>query len=103
MEKLERLKEYVETEWQKRVHSFQGPHNYTKLITDSDSINHVIEIGCSVLMTKWPEIGGYPGGSFVQAVVDNDLMSAFSRADNINIVVMKFYVELLYNFSPDRI
>ena len=42
---------------------------------------------------------GYPGGSFVQAVVDNDLTGAFSRADYINRNSLGFYCKLLYNIG----
>lgn len=63
--------------------------------------DHVIHIGCSILETKHPEIGpGYGGGSFVEAIVSNDLMKSFSCADRINSLYIKFYCTLLYNFSP---
>lgn len=68
---------------------------------NADEYNHVIGIGISILETKFPEIGpGYSGGSFVQAVVNNDLMDAIGRADNITVDFLKFYCTLLYNFSP---
>jgi len=59
---------------------------------------HVINTGTSILCTKWNI--GYPGGSFVQAVVDNDLMETFSRADDVNAKVIKFYCHLIYNARP---
>lgn len=34
----------------------------------------------------------YPGGSFVQAICDNDLDGAVSRADSNNIKLLKLYV-----------
>lgn len=66
-------------------------------ISKPDSRDHVISIGTSILCTKWGI--GYPGGSFVQAVVDNDLMQAVGRADYINLDSIRFYVSLLYNQS----
>lgn len=57
--------------------------------------DHIINIGTSILCTKWKI--GYPGGSFVQAIVDNDLQGAFGRADSINQDCIKFYVMLAYN------
>ena len=57
--------------------------------------NHIIEIGTSILCTKWQI--GYTGGGFVQAVVDNDLQRAFANADNINVKALKFYCQLMYN------
>lgn len=63
--------------------------------TDPDAREHIITIGTSILATKW-EIG-VGGGSFVQAIVDNDLGQSFCRADNINVKAIHFYVSLLYN------
>jgi hypothetical protein len=61
----------------------------------SQARQHVINIGTSILCTKWNV--GYPGGSFVQAVVNNDLMGAFSTADAINQGAIRFYCSLIYN------
>ena len=57
--------------------------------------NHIVEIGTSILCTKWQI--GYAGGGFVQAVVGNDLQGAVSRADGTNIRALKFYCQLIYN------
>lgn len=62
-----------------------------------DEREHVVNIGTSILCTKWGI--GYPGGSFVQAIVDNDLSGAFDRADRINLNSIQFYVSLVYNQS----
>jgi hypothetical protein len=62
------------------------------LITESE---HVIDIGTSVLCTKWGI--GYPGGGFVQALMNNDLRGAFERADTVNAQAIKFYLMLMYN------
>lgn len=58
---------------------------------------HVIQIGTSILCTKWGV--GYPGGSFVQAVVDNNLMEAVGRADSTNVKMLPFYCKLIYNIG----
>jgi hypothetical protein len=58
---------------------------------------HVVNCGTSVLLTRWGI--GPNGGSFVQAVVDNNLSEAFGRADSINCDALKFYVMLMYNSS----
>lgn len=57
--------------------------------------DHIINCGTSVLCTKWKV--GYPGGSFVQAIVDNDLQGVVGRADSINQDCIKFYVMLVHN------
>ena len=56
---------------------------------------HIVAIGTSVLCTKWNI--GYAGGSFVQAVVSNNLMQAVASADLTNIQALKFYCQLMYN------
>jgi hypothetical protein len=42
---------------------------------------HIIRIIASVMMTR--DGKGLQGGSFVQAVVENDLFGAISRADDV--------------------
>ena len=59
--------------------------------------NHIIEIGTSILCTKWNV--GYEGGGFVQAVVNNDLMGAVGKADGTNVKMLPFYCKLIYNTS----
>lgn len=43
---------------------------------------------------------GCPPGGFVSAVLQNDLMNAFSLADSANQAAMKEIVEYLYNHVP---
>jgi hypothetical protein len=58
---------------------------------------HIINIGTSILCTKW-EIG-FEGGGFVQAVVANDLMRAVGSADGTSLKGLKFFASLLYNIA----
>jgi len=44
----------------------------------------------------------YPFGSFVTAVLANDLVGAFQHADNRNRSLMLDYVSFLYNDMPGR-
>ena len=60
-----------------------------------NEFDHIINIGVSILSYKW-ELETHPG-SFVKAVVDNDLMGAFAKADHINQKVLKIYCKMLYN------
>jgi hypothetical protein len=62
---------------------------------DEEQVQHVVNIGTSILCTKWKI--GPDGGSFVHSVVDNDLMGAFSRADEVNTRAIHFYTMLIYN------
>lgn len=59
--------------------------------------NHLINCGVSVIETKYGI--GPEGGGFVQAVVSNNLMEAFGRADSINQEYMGFYAYVLYNYQ----
>jgi len=56
-----------------------------------EETNHVISVGVSVLQTR---DGGIPGGSFVQAIVKNDLSGSYNRADSTNSRVIPFYIIL---------
>lgn len=62
-----------------------------------DDVNHIINIATSIMCTKY-EIG-YPGGSFVQSIVDNDLSASFACADQINLKAIHFYVMMVNNLS----
>ena len=72
----------------------QSPSKLSGL--DVDVLNHIKNICISILQTKY-EVG-YPGGSFVQAIVNNDLIGSFGRADSINRKYIWLYAELLYNY-----
>ena len=65
-------------------------------IYNEEVMEHVHSMCVSILCTKYGI--GYPGGGFVQAVVNNDLMGTFGRADHINKRSIGLYVKLLYNF-----
>jgi hypothetical protein len=91
---MEQIKELVVNYYNSNFFKIMGYY------LNNDDKEHVINIGTSILCTKWNV--GYPGGSFAQAVVNNDLMETFSRADDINSKVIKFYVHLIYNTrKPD--
>ncbi len=64
---------------------------------DNKNLDHVKEIACSIMRTKWKV--GYPGGSFVQAVVANNLMEAMGRADVLNRESLYFYCMVIKNLD----
>lgn len=66
--------------------------NQISVTLTEEEMNHVIDVGTSVLQTR---DGGMQGGSFVQAVVDNDLSRTYNRADSVNKRVIPFYIILL--------
>ena len=45
---------------------------------------------------------GIAGGSFFTALVSNDLMRAFQRADDTNTAAMRDWVQWLYMEAPGR-
>jgi hypothetical protein len=57
--------------------------------------NHIVNIGTSIICTRHNI--GYPGGSFVNAIVNNDLQGACANADATNVHALKFYCMMIYN------
>ncbi len=89
IEQIEVVKKVVES-------SFEQNSQYTWLtFLNEDEKSHIIQIGASILCTKWNV--GYPGGGFVQAVVDNDLMKSIGSADGTSLKGLKFFAQLMYN------
>jgi len=68
-----------------------------KHMMDPEAVEHITNIGTSIMMNKWG-INTQPG-SFVQAVLDNDLEGSVNRADNVNRDLLPFYVTLKYNLG----
>ena len=94
----ERIREAVRARLDDYKYKERGDDAFTTRIAPfHEEREHVVNIGTSILGTKWGI--GYPGGSFVQAIVNNDLMETFGRADHINLNAIRFYVSLLYNQS----
>ena len=73
------------------------------ILMSNESREHVISIGTSIMMNRLG-FNTFPG-SFVQAVLDNNLHSAFNRADSINQQSLRFYITMMYsmgiNISPE--
>lgn len=91
---IERIRETVESFLNENWSKYNVPQNF---ITTPDSKAHIINIGTSILCTKW-EVPPF-GGSFVRAVANNDLMGAYSNADTINTRCIQFYCALIYNVN----
>lgn len=45
---------------------------------------------------------GIPAGHFLMAVLRNDLMEAFGRADEENTAAMRNWCAFLHNYAPSR-
>jgi len=67
------------------------------ILMSNESREHVISIGTSIMMNRLG-FNTYPG-SFVQAVLDNNLHSAFNRADSINQQSLRFYIMMMYSLG----
>lgn len=63
------------------------------IMRDQEAKEHVIRIGTAIMMNRFG-FNTNPG-SFVQAVLNNDLSGAFNRADSINQKCLRFYVTLI--------
>lgn len=87
IEQIEEVKKTVTAYYDKNI-AYYGDFN-------KDERDHIINIGTSILCTKW-EIG-YAGGGFVRSFIDNDLIGTLSRADSTCIKALKFFSVLHYN------
>ncbi len=59
----------------------------------------LIPVHCQQALKDWILVA-YSPGSFVTAVLENDLMQACGRADHINRHCLFDYVSFLYNDAP---
>lgn len=94
-EEIEDQMKRISEEVERRLVEFGPGCGIMRFVAVKESHDHIIQIGTSILCTKWGV--GYTGGDFVKAVVDNDLMGAFGRADYINRQCIEFYCKLIYN------
>ena len=91
MEQMEKIRNQVQSYFTQNAQNYISNFVYLS----EDDKNHIINIGTSIICTRHNI--GYPGGSFVQSVVNNDLQGAFATADNINVNALRFYVMMMYN------
>jgi hypothetical protein len=97
MEQIEKIRNGVKSYFRDN-----GPRYITGFVNLSEEDKkHIINIGTSIICTRY-EIG-FPGGSFVQAIVNNELTETFARADDVNLKAIRFYVMLKHNFSLNKI
>ena len=52
--------------------------------------NHILDIMVSIMCTR--DKSSYAGGGFVEAICENNLYQAISRADSSNLKVLKLLV-----------
>ena len=86
-----KVREYLEKYGQHYIQNFE--------FMSDENQDHVVSIGTSIIGTRLDI--GFPGGSFVQSIVDNDLRGAFASADQVNANCIRFYVMMIYNLNLD--
>jgi hypothetical protein len=84
-----KVREYLEKYGQHYIQNFE-------ILSDEDK-DHVVSIGTSIIGTRLDI--GFPGGSFVNAIVNNDLRGSFASADSVNANCIRFYVMMIYNLN----
>jgi hypothetical protein len=84
-----KVREYLEKYGNHYVQNFE--------FMSEEDVDHIVSIGTSIICTRL-EIG-YPGGSFVQSIVNNDLRGTFASADSVNANCIRFYVMMMYNIE----
>ena len=73
--------------------------NFFTTTFNEDEINHIINISISIINTR--DKSGPIGGGFVQAIVDNDLSNALSRADDTSFNAIKFFTYIKDYYNPE--
>ena len=69
----------------------------TSVYESQEKLAHIIDVGASIMRTKWDV--GYPGGSFAQAVVTNNLRQSFGYADMVCRECLHFFVVMINNLD----
>jgi hypothetical protein len=72
------------------------PYHIKNMISMSDGL-HILQCMESMVASL---CGKHPGGEFVEAVLNNDLMEALNLADDVNQIVLRTYMLFLYNKVP---
>ncbi len=93
-QKMEKIRTNVEVYLMKNAESCNVP--ITSLLS-LDSRDHIINIGTSIMANRLG-IETYPG-SFVKAILENDLYEAINRADSVNSGAIAFYVTMIHNLG----
>lgn len=93
-QKMEKIRANVEVYLIKNAESCNLP--ITSLFVDTER-NHIIDIGTAIMANRLG-IETYPG-SFVKAILDNDLYEAVNRADTVNRGAITFYVTMIHNLG----
>ena len=93
-QKMEKIRSNVEVYLMKNAKSCNVP--ITSFFIDEEK-NHIVNIGTAIMANRLG-IETYPG-SFVKAILDNDLYEAINRADSVNRGAIAFYVTMIHNLG----
>jgi tRNA A-37 threonylcarbamoyl transferase component Bud32 len=95
-QKIEKIRTKVESYLMKNAEFCGVP--VTSLFVD-ESKNHIINIGTDIMANRLG-IETYPG-SFIKAILENNLYEAINRSDSINRGAITFYVTMMHNLGID--
>lgn len=70
-------------------------------IFEQDKADTLIPTHMHGALKRWINEGIWPG-SFLTAVLQNDLKEAFGRADSVNTEAMPNWMCFLYNYAPSQ-
>ena len=70
---------------------------YVRYLIRMDDGLHILQCIESMVASL---CGKHPGGKFVEAVLNNDLMTAMDLADDVNQIVLRTYMLFIYNKVP---
>ena len=91
IQKRDQIKDLVSQYFDQNAHLYVT--DFSKM--DIEDRMHIINIGTSIICTRMNI--GFPGGSFVQSMVDNDLSRTFANADGTNVKAIRFYLMMMHN------
>jgi len=91
IQKRDQIKDLVAQYFDQNAHLYVT--DFSKM--DIEDRMHIINIGTSIICTRMNI--GFPGGSFVQSMVDNDLSRTFANADGTNVKAIRFYLMMMHN------
>ena len=77
----------------------ENRHMFSGSLSEED-LDQIKNISISILNTKYRT--GPQGGSFVRAIVDNDLKEAVTRADSSCIKALRFFCYVEQYISPNN-
>ena len=93
-EHRERVYEGVAEYLTKNIHTLPE-----QIQLNRDAQSHIVSIGTSIMLCKWQLENSQMHGSFVRAILENNLLSAITYSDTVNRYALPFYVTMMHNLG----